>query len=134
MKKLPPGNNGISYGGLDHVPPGVYAVVESSETCTQADRLSSELLTPITSEIGAMNRGYVTQMRYYLADVEAFVGPAVVVPDIGGPNNAYFWIRNRESWAKLFESWLSEPLELMQREDYEEDLCEDDSDSESTED
>ena len=134
LKKLPPGNNGISYGGLDHVPPGVYAVVESSETCTQADRLSSELLTPITSEIGAMNRGYVTQMRYYLADVEAFVGPAVVVPDIGGPNNAYFWIKNRESWAKLFESWLSEPLELMQREDYEEDLGEDDSDSESTED
>ena len=129
---LPPGNNGISYGGLDHVGPGLYAIVESSTASTQAGGATSELLTPIMLEIGATDRGYVTQLRFYLAEVEAFVGPAVVVPDIGGPKNSYFWVKSRHSWADLFESWLSQPIELLSREDYEDNSEEDDSDSDAS--
>ena len=61
-------------------------------------------------------------MRYYLAEVEAFVDPAVVVPDIGGPNNAYFWIKSREKWAKLFEQWLIAPIELINPQEYKSNL------------
>ena len=129
LSELPAGNNGISYGGLGSVGPGVYAIVESSKACTNPDRVGSELLTPIMLEVAAMSRGYVTEMRYYLAEVEAFVGPAVVVPDIGGPNNSFFWLRSRDQWAKLFETWLSQPLELLPREDYEPDLGVNDSES-----
>ena len=58
-------------------------------------------------------------MWYYLAEVEAFVDPAVVVPDIGGPNNAYFWIKSREKLAKLFKQWLIAPIELINPQEYE---------------
>jgi hypothetical protein len=29
-------------------------------------------------------------LKFYLADVEAFSAPMVVIPDIGGDPNAYF--------------------------------------------
>ena len=119
LLSLPNGNHGIVYGGLDNVGPGVYAIVESSTACTPETRLDSELLTRIMLEVEEMNRGYVTEVRFYLAEVETIVGPAIVVPDIRGPNNSYFWVKSRQKWSKLFESWLSQPQELLPRSDYE---------------
>ena len=43
----------------------------------------SELLTPITLEVGSMENGYVTGMQYFLATVEAFERSATIVPNIG---------------------------------------------------
>jgi len=46
---------------------------------------------------------------FYLADVEAFHEPAIVVPDIGGPENGYLVFKNRSEWCSSFESWLDSP-------------------------
>ena len=53
-------------------------------------------------------QGNVTKLTFYLADVEAFVEPIAVVPDIGGPPNAYFVCKNRAKWREDFVEWLRE--------------------------
>jgi len=40
----------------------------------------------------------VTKLTFFLADVEAIVRPLAVIPDIGGLPNAYFWVKDQESW------------------------------------
>jgi hypothetical protein len=45
---------------------------------------------PVTKEVGNIAGGSVTKLKFYLADVEAFSAPMVVIPDIGGDPNAYF--------------------------------------------
>ena len=57
-------------------------------------------------------RGYVSQLVFYLAPVEAFVEPAVVVPNIGGKNNSYMWLKPRQTWGESFVKWLQEPYRL----------------------
>jgi hypothetical protein len=52
-----------------------------------------------------MVNGVVTELKFYLADVEAFVEP-VVIPDIGGAANEYFVVKNRDAWKQDFEEWL----------------------------
>ena len=49
---------------------------------------------------------------FFLADVEAFTEPLVVVPDIGGPSNRYFLLHDRPTWVKRFTQWLETPHEL----------------------
>jgi len=46
---------------------------------------------------------------FYLADVEAFHQAAIVVPDIGGPENGYLVLKNRPEWREYFELWLDSP-------------------------
>lgn len=92
---------------------------------------------PIGTEVEAFTNGHVTAMRFYLADVSAFDRSTIVLPNIGGPNNAYFWLKSRQEWAKLFSDWLKEPLDLMPEHWYKEaegtsgEEEEEDSDSES---
>ena len=132
MQGLPPGNNGVTYGGISNIQSGIYAIVES--TTVENDSWSkSELLTPITLEVGSMDNGYVTGMRYYLATVDAFERPATIIPNIGGPNNAYLWLRSRDEWSTLFEQWLSAPVNLMNPAESEEDPSSDEDDPSSEE-
>ena len=58
-------------------------------------------------------------MQYYLATVEAFERPATIVPNIGGDNNAYLWLKSRNEWGPLFEEWLNTPVVLMDPGEYE---------------
>lgn len=51
----------------------------------------------------------VSHVQYYLVDVEAFVRPIAVVPDLGGPPNAYFVLKSREEWRQDFIKWLDSP-------------------------
>ena len=51
------------------------------------------------------------KLSFFLAEVEAFEDPMVVIPDIGGPPNAYFVCKNREEWRDDFVEWLREPHE-----------------------
>ena len=51
---------------------------------------------------------------FYLADVEAFVEPCCVVPDLGGPGNRYFVLKPRNKWAKEFVRWIEDPHKLDQ--------------------
>jgi hypothetical protein len=62
---------------------------------------------------GVDEDGYLSGRTFYLADVEAFEGPCIVIPDIGGPPNAYFQVKNRSGWSNLFVEWLRQPHEDM---------------------
>ena len=116
-----PQNARISYGGLGRVTPGVYAIVESS-TVMEGHGEVTELVVRLETDCVKQN-GKLVCMTFYLADVEAFVDPAIVVPDVGGPENSYLAILNRPGWCKKFESWLETSQEF-------DDLEEDDSDEE----
>ena len=48
----------------------------------------------------------VTSKKLYLADTKAFVAPACVVPDIGGPTNRYFVVESRTQWAGFCIDWF----------------------------
>ena len=130
LSELPPNCN-VSYGGLNQITTGIYAIVESTNT---VDGDYSELISKIATE------GIVEgELQFYLADVEAFEEPAFVVPDIGGPENGYLCIRPRSGWARLFETWLEQPDDLDELtqcsyESSEDDIDEsDDSSSEGSE-
>ena len=64
---------------------------------------------------------------FFLADVEAIVKPLAVIPDIGGPPNAYFWVKDQESWWQDFTEFLEKDLNL------EEEISSDSSSEESSE-
>jgi hypothetical protein len=97
------------YGGLD-LKPGVYAIVESAAYYDAGPALqTSEMFAPIRKEVGKIVNGCVTEMKFYLADVEAFVAPLAVIPDIGGLPNDYLVVKNREEWKEDFEAWLETP-------------------------
>ena len=98
----------ISVGGLNNLPPGIYAVVEASVLVENA--VNTELIREIESEVGSFGgqERYVTQLKFYLAPVDAFVEPAIVVPNIGGKKNSYLWINHPGDWSGQFEKWLKD--------------------------
>ena len=71
----------------------------------------SELIHRIETDCKFVD-GNFEDLTYYLADVEAFVEPAFVFPDIGGPINSYLCIHNVSEWPKLFENWLEQPQDF----------------------
>ena len=72
------------------------------------EALMSDLFVPLEVEVGEMAEE-VLNRKFYLANVEAIVGPCCVVPDIGGAKNAYLQVKHRKDWANLFVSWLEAP-------------------------
>ena len=98
----------INYGGLTNIKPAIYAIVEATvEGCEGVT--GSELFDVLTTEVGEFEDGSVTKLKFYLADVDAFKEPCVVVPNVGGPNNSYFWLEPKARWSKLFIQWLRAP-------------------------
>jgi hypothetical protein len=105
-----PQQNGIKYGGLDGIPPALYAIVECASYIEAENEVErSEIFVPILKEVRQMRQGRVTKLKFYLADVEAFVEPMAVIPDIGGPANGYFAVKSRAEWRKDFVRWLRSP-------------------------
>jgi hypothetical protein len=93
--------------------PGIYAVVESASYNPDAEEQAmSELFIPITKEVGAMLGPTVWSLKFYLADVEAIVKPLAVIPDLGGPPNNYFIIKDRATWREDFIAFLEEDLDV----------------------
>ena len=108
---LPP-DSGIVHGQCE-LQPEVYAIVESSEYLERKGHNEhSELLEPITKVVGGITNNHVTSMTFLLVSVEAFVKPIAVVPDIGGPPNRYFVVKDRSDWAECFTNWLEEDQEF----------------------
>jgi hypothetical protein len=99
-----PGDKRMHIGGLNDVQPGVYAVVEYANYVEGAHE--SELFREIETEVGNFRNGYVSKFRFYLAPVEAFLEPAIVIPNIGGKNNSYLWVTHPGDWSGLFVKWL----------------------------
>ena len=107
-------NVSVKYGGVT-VKKGVYAVVKSSEyvkeDCDGVQvQQGSDLLRVIRKEIASENeKGEITR-QLYLADVEAFVDPICVVPDIGADDKLrYFEVLPRKQWSDVFIKWLMAP-------------------------
>ena len=67
------------------------------------------MLLTIQTEVVKDANGGVLDLVFYLADVEAFEEPTIVVPDIGGPHNQYLQVLSRRDWGDLFEYWLEQP-------------------------
>ena len=90
----------------------MYAVVEVAQyDQSGAEALQSDLFVPLTKEVQAIDEaaGEVNGRKLYLAPTGAFVGPCVVVPDVGGSPNAYFEVKPRRKWANEFVDWLKSP-------------------------
>jgi len=104
-------NSRINVGGVvNNLQPGVYAVVECSKHVENPS--NTELITEIEIEVAGFSDGFVSKLMFYLAPVEAFVAPTVVVPTIGGKNNAYMWLKPRHTWRDMFVKWLNEPYSM----------------------
>jgi hypothetical protein len=101
------GANRIRFGGLNNVAPGVYAIVEC--VVLEEDDKNSDLMVSMTTEVEDIRDGRVAELRFYLADAEAIMDTCIVVPDIGGPPNSYFWLKDPDDWANIFEKWLDAP-------------------------
>ena len=95
--------------------PGVHAMVESSRYMTEeedgAQELpKSDLFRAIEKETQGTDCNGTLKRKFYLADVEAFLEPIAVVPDVGSMNKAkYFHVLARSQWATCFERWLHTP-------------------------
>ena len=96
----------VHFGGMP-LEEGVFAVVESTEKVLLTDKeRESELLVPIEKERVVNSVDGVTSKKLYLADTKAFVAPACVVPDIGGPSNRYFVVESRTQWPGFCIDWF----------------------------
>jgi hypothetical protein len=105
LSAIPPDND-LNCGGLHPIPPAVYAIVESAEPDRSKSVANSEIFIPLLLEVGQMRHNRVTKLQFYLADVEAFSEPVVVIPDIGGAANRYLQLKNRNTWREDFAAWL----------------------------
>ena len=106
LEGMPTGRNGLEYGGIS-LKDGTYAVVETAVR-EEEDGSSSELMSCIRKEVEFDEQGTAANRSFYLADTEAFLDPACVIPDIGGPPNQCFVVRPRNQWADLFVNWVEE--------------------------
>lgn len=106
-----PAGSGVKYAEID-LEPAVYAVVEGAKFVDDEDELDlSEIFVPILKEVGGLTGNAVSHLRFILADVEAIVKPIAVVPDIGGPPNAYFYTKDRETWRTDFMAFLDKDFD-----------------------
>ena len=106
LRDLPSKNHGLNMQGMP-LGNSIYAIVEAAVFDEDEVRKSmSEIFVPITKEVGRITNNAVSQMKFYLADVEAIVSPIAVIPDIGGNPNDYFMIKDRETWRMDFISFL----------------------------
>jgi hypothetical protein len=95
--------------------PSVYAIVESAKFVEDLDELEkSEIFVPISKEVVTSADNAVSGLRFYMADVEAIVQAIAVIPDIGGEPNAYFMVKDRETWRTDFMDFLERPLNLAE--------------------
>jgi hypothetical protein len=108
LSGLPP-NSKVNYGGINSISPGIYAIVESA---TMIEDEHSELVLSLETDVVHNAHGEVHDLQFFLADVEAFVEPAIVVPDIGGKPNSYLLVINKSHWRAKFEEWLDAPHDL----------------------
>ena len=68
----------------------------------------SELLRPFRKEVKEFKDGVFVR-RFYLVDVDTFLDPICVVPDIGVKDKLrYFHVKARKEWANIFIEWLEQ--------------------------
>ena len=92
---------------------GVFAVIETTVFCpnktpTGETINKSDLFIPIVKQAEELHpNGDIKKRQFWLANVESFVEPIAVVPDIGNSNKLrYFKLVHRRDWAEAFTDWL----------------------------
>ena len=110
---------------------GVFAVVESADYEQMAG--NSDLFIPCIKECRQLdNSGNIAKRQFYLADVEAFLHPVTVIPDVGSENKLrYLQVKARKEWADCFLRWVKDPHDLDEMDDEFENLEEDSEEEES---
>jgi len=93
---------------LNNIKPATHAIVEATVEGNEGVA-GSESFDVLTTEVSEFEDGSVTKLKFYLADVDAFMEPCAVVPNVGGPNNSCFWLEPKARWSKLFIQWLHAP-------------------------
>ena len=112
LSALPEGTAAPLSVGCNSVEKGIYAIVESAEYTEVDDddptKITSDLFTEILLDTKELNDdGSVKERRYYLADVESFVRPMVVIPNIGAtPKCKYLEMAPKTEWAEQFVQWV----------------------------
>jgi len=109
----------IEYGGSNQIGPGLYAIVQNSykideddeeeeDYLAEDDKEDLRMFVPIRTEVQELTDNMVSKLQLYLANVEAFVKPLVVIPDIGGQANDYLMLKSRQEWRELFIKYLKD--------------------------
>ena len=98
---------GITYGSCN-IEPGMYAIIESATPVNVPDdgQVRSDLFSPYEIEVGGFTNDRVSHLKFYLVSVDAIYGEVAMIPDFGGPVNAYFRVKECPTWAKDFTVWL----------------------------
>ena len=70
--------------------------METSTYSTDEDEVQfSDFFLPLMKDTPVQDdEDDVPNRTFFLADVDAIVGPCCVVPNIGGPMNSYFQVKN----------------------------------------
>ena len=101
----------VDYGDV-RLEEGTFAVVEWGTTLDAKVEVpeirASELLVPIRKAVGFHDDGTIKDKKLCLADTKAFVAPACVLPDIGGPANRYYVVESRNQWRGFYIDWLQQ--------------------------
>jgi len=109
-------SNRINYDGLNNIKPRICVIVEAT-TMLSEGIARSEMFDVLTTEVSQFEDGAVSKLKFYLADVEAFMEPCVVVPNVGGTNNSYFWVEPKARWSEMFVQWRHAPHSCDKTED-----------------
>ena len=99
-------DEGLVIAGITHHDPGLYAVVES---------LSGPPI-PLFGYTGMIYKGHKSRPaaadgvgddgKIFLIPVDCIVGPATVIPDIGGPPGNYLIVAQQRKWSLCFTSFI----------------------------
>ena len=88
--------------------PAVYAVIKTALFVEdKKEKDLSEIFVPILKEV-LLSRDGISghKTKFYLADVKSIVKPIAIIPDIGGLPNAYFLLKDCESWKEDIKNFL----------------------------
>ena len=100
----------LNFGGVEDGDPGNCAIVECVDCLDEENNSKiSDLFIPIGKEIGGFTGSDISHRKHCPVDVETFVAPVAVIPNLGGPPNHHFEVRERKLWAEDFCRWLEEP-------------------------
>ena len=106
-----------NYANLAPLMLGIYAIAQCAEYIEdEARQAVSEIFIPIRKVVGGFTQNRVGKLELYLVDVESFVAPLAVIPDLGGPANEYFVIKDQVKWVNDFMEWLDSPYEEIEEE------------------
>ena len=96
---------------------GIWAIVESCEY-VEEEEPESDIFTPLMLETKTLSEdGDVVDRKFYVVDVESFVRPIVVIPDIGAvPKCQYLMMAPRSQWAEDFVEWIKVPYGVDEEE------------------